>query len=88
MLPSRCFRHDSIITAQHAYKHVGCFTFAQLGLQTRLPCLQVLAGQRPSLDLSCPKALQDLISTCWAQQPEQRPDFVSILEQLNAIAKQ
>jgi hypothetical protein len=49
---------------------------------------QVLAGQRPPVDLSVPKQLQDLISTCWDQQPEQRPTFVSILEQLNAMLKQ
>eukprot|EP00878_Enallax_costatus_P014880 GHUV01015576.1.p1 GENE.GHUV01015576.1~~GHUV01015576.1.p1 ORF type:complete len:191 (+),score=65.69 GHUV01015576.1:248-820(+) len=48
---------------------------------------QVLAGQRPAIDMSCPKPLQDLIASCWAQQPEQRPDFVSILEQLNAAGK-
>uniref|UniRef100_A0A383VB83 Protein kinase domain-containing protein n=1 Tax=Tetradesmus obliquus TaxID=3088 RepID=A0A383VB83_TETOB len=49
---------------------------------------QVLAGQRPPIDLSVPKQLQQLISACWEQQPEQRPDFVSILEQLNAMIKQ
>jgi hypothetical protein len=50
--------------------------------------VQVLAGQRPPVDLSVPKQLQDLIGTCWDQQPEQRPDFVSILEQLNTMLKQ
>ncbi|WIA20465.1 hypothetical protein OEZ85_004872 [Tetradesmus obliquus] len=49
---------------------------------------QVLAGQRPPIDLSVPKQLQQLISACWEQQPEQRPDFVSILEQLNVMIKQ
>ncbi|KAF6252116.1 kinase-like domain-containing protein [Scenedesmus sp. NREL 46B-D3] len=49
---------------------------------------QVLAGQRPTIDLSVPKQLQQLVSACWDQQPEQRPDFVSILEQLTALAKQ
>lgn len=49
---------------------------------------QVLAGQRPPVDLSVPKQLQQVIGACWEQQPEQRPDFVSILEQLNAMIKQ
>jgi hypothetical protein len=48
----------------------------------------VIAGQRPPVDVSVPKQLQDLIGSCWDQQPEQRPDFVAILEQLNAMLKQ
>eukprot|EP00775_Hariotina_reticulata_P007364 gene7364-7575_t len=49
---------------------------------------QVLAGQRPLIDLSCPKPLQDLVSSCWAQEPDARPDANVILEQLQLLIKQ
>jgi hypothetical protein len=49
---------------------------------------QVLAGQRPPVDLSCPKPLHDLVSSCWAQEPDARPDANVVLEQLQLLAKQ
>ena len=47
-----------------------------------------LADRRPDLSLAeagCPEALCALIQRCWADEPDQRPEFSECLAALNAI---
>jgi len=41
-------------------------------------------GTREKLPKSCPSVLKKLIKSCWKKDPEARPSFVSIIEQLDA----
>jgi serine/threonine protein kinase len=43
---------------------------------------KVLEGKRPELPASLPEIFRDLIGMCWAQQPEERPDFNEIVMML------
>jgi len=45
-------------------------------------------GQRPFIPIECPIPVKDLICRCWAQEPEARPSFTDILDQLEVIKKQ
>jgi len=42
---------------------------------------------RPRIPSFCPEHYQQLIRTCWDNDPINRPDFSQILEQLNVIKK-
>ncbi len=44
--------------------------------------LVVEQAKRPLIPDPCPAALRALIERCWAQQPEARPAFDAILEQV------
>jgi hypothetical protein len=47
-----------------------------------------LADRRPDLSLAeagCPEALCTLIRRCWADEPDERPEFLECLAALNAI---
>ena len=37
---------------------------------------------RPSLNEKIPTIYQNLISSCWEQNPNERPDFITILNEL------
>lgn len=53
-----------------------------------LLALRVVAGSRPNLDSvpdTCPHALRCLMVSCWAQDPDERPDFNSIVEMLSQM---
>jgi len=50
----------------------------------------VVAGHRPFLsavDPNCPPGLIQLIQRCWIPQPEERPDFGTIVNELKVICK-
>ena len=42
----------------------------------------VLGGERPAVPLSCPTALGELMQACWSEDPGQRPDAATLLQQL------
>lgn len=51
----------------------------------------VVKGERPALDgdtldANCPVELLDLIRRCWSAEPNKRPDFGSIVNELKVIA--
>ncbi|KAG0556602.1 hypothetical protein KC19_11G066300 [Ceratodon purpureus] len=45
------------------------------------------SGLRPKLPSDCPEALASLISSCWDADPERRPSFSSICDELDEIVK-
>ncbi len=45
----------------------------------------VCSGQRPTIPSACDGRLVALITTCWAQDPENRPTFESIEKQLSEM---
>ena len=55
-----------------------------------LPAYQVAAevmktNLRPSIPSNCPAPLAKLLQQCWAQNPEERPEFSDIYERLNQM---
>ena len=42
----------------------------------------VLGGERPVVPLSCPTVLGELMQACWSENPGQRPDAATLLQQL------
>ena len=55
-----------------------------------LPAFQVAAevvrtNLRPSIPSNCPTSLAELLQQCWAQNPEERPEFSDIYERLNQM---
>jgi serine/threonine protein kinase len=42
----------------------------------------VLSGERPIIPETCPKWFATLITRCWAQDPNQRPSFSELTEEL------
>jgi len=42
---------------------------------------------RPTIPDDCPGGLRDLMTTCWADKPSQRPSFAEILKKLEGISK-
>lgn len=44
--------------------------------------LRYSQGERPKIDIDCPKRLEKLIKECWNQNAHQRPSFDQILERL------
>ena len=47
--------------------------------------IQIISGARPSIPVSAPKALKTLITTCWHQNPDMRPSFSQIVQDLKNI---
>ena len=45
-------------------------------------------GERPPMDTTQPPRLLQLINSCWAQNPQDRPSFSKILDTLNELAIQ
>ena len=55
-----------------------------------LPAYQVAVeaakgNLRPSIPSNCPAPLAELLQQCWAQNPEERPEFSDICERLNQM---
>jgi len=46
---------------------------------------QILDGLRPEIPADCPKPYARLMQDCWAHNPEDRPDFNTILVQLSTF---
>jgi len=46
---------------------------------------QVVLGNRPPIPPDCPPPLAELIDKCWQQNPDKRPSFLQIQEQLQII---
>lgn len=42
----------------------------------------VLAGERPVVPESCPKALHNTMTNCWRQDASARPSFPDVLQSL------
>jgi hypothetical protein len=42
-------------------------------------------GLRPIIHSACPPPFADLMRRCWDQNPDKRPQFQDILNQLNVI---
>lgn len=42
-------------------------------------------GYRPPLPADAPPGLTDLISSCWQDEPQQRPTFSQVLHMLQAL---
>lgn len=42
----------------------------------------VMKGERPKMPATCNSDYQKLIENCWAQEPEQRPDFEVVIEMI------
>ena len=45
----------------------------------------MMRGWRPTIARSCPKGISDLIQKCWSQDPQDRPEFSQILEELRMV---
>jgi ubiquitin-protein ligase len=46
---------------------------------------KVLAGERPFIADSVPKAVQDLIQECWQQDPNTRPSMIQVINKLQQL---
>ncbi len=46
------------------------------------PLIAQVSGTRPVIPTELPTALSNIISACWAQKPEDRPSFTTVLQQL------
>jgi hypothetical protein len=42
-----------------------------------------LEGKRPTIPAECPSVVKEVITRCWAQNSEDRPDFNQVLSLLN-----
>ena len=42
----------------------------------------ILDGERPEIPDECPEFFRTMITKCWHQNPEERPEFVQILKEL------
>jgi hypothetical protein len=42
-------------------------------------------GIRPIIPSSCPVEVGSLIEECWAESPDERPDFSEIMKRLESI---
>ncbi|KAK3279811.1 hypothetical protein CYMTET_12324 [Cymbomonas tetramitiformis] len=45
----------------------------------------VMAGERPDIPLSCPRAMKNLIQDCWHQESSRRPSFAEIQDRLKQM---
>lgn len=52
-----------------------------------LICKRVKKGHRPSINKSVPSCYQKLMERCWSQNPEDRPTFDQILNELKTNSK-
>ncbi len=43
----------------------------------------VIQGKRLQIPDTCPQVLRDLISQCWAQNPEERPTMSEVVKKLS-----
>jgi hypothetical protein len=60
---------------------LGALPFAELS--TNDVITTVLSGQRLAKPESCPDSLYALMMECWKEDPEKRPSFKVICEQLS-----
>jgi serine/threonine protein kinase len=44
-------------------------------------------GKRPKIPTFCPKNYAELMTQCWQENPEDRPDFIEILRRLAVMRK-
>jgi serine/threonine protein kinase len=47
----------------------------------------IIAGRRPELPAWCPRAYRRLVESCWHQNPNVRPSFVAVLEELERMTR-
>ncbi len=47
----------------------------------------IVDGNREKIPKDCPSDFAQLIERCWSQDPEQRPDFQTIVERLEKIVQ-
>lgn len=48
----------------------------------------VVDGRRPSIPVEIPQGVADVIEDCWAEEPQDRPNFAHVVEQLKAVESQ
>jgi serine/threonine protein kinase len=48
----------------------------------------IIRGERPPLLPKWPEAFQSILTDCWAQDPDERPQFVEVYRRLNTILTQ
>ena len=46
---------------------------------------KLVGGLRPDIPADMPEALAELMQKCWQQRPEDRPRFVEIVADLEAL---
>jgi hypothetical protein len=46
---------------------------------------RILAGKREEIPRSCPRPIADMIESCWAQEPSERPLTPDLAEDLMRI---
>ena len=49
---------------------------------------KILAGERPIIPANCPVPISDLMQICWQDNPDLRPNFTSVINQISHIATQ
>lgn len=45
----------------------------------------VIKGKRPQIPHHCPKGYADLITKCWAHNPDERPDMVDVVKAIERL---
>lgn len=66
-----------IMTCERPYPSMDIFSL----------CLKVKYGERPIFNVEIPQAYKYLIFRCWSQEPESRPTFDQILNELRTDRK-
>ena len=59
--------------------------FSDLPSLEKLVFAVVEEGHRPAIPANCPTSLRQLITACWDADPQKRPSFQEILEQLDHV---
>jgi mitogen-activated protein kinase kinase kinase 7 len=62
-----------LVAKEQPFKNIG---FSHLIVKA------VLAEERPIIPETCPKWFATLITKCWSQDPDQRPSFSDLTEEL------
>jgi serine/threonine-protein kinase CTR1 len=58
---------------------------AYMGLQQAEVCSMVAAGERAPIPSTVPPEVAAIIQDCWAQDPDDRPPFSTVLPQLEMV---
>jgi len=61
--------------------------FDEIGGQTFRIMKTVHSSQRPPLLRDCPKVIEDLMTKCWAEKPEERPSMKEVELKVEHIFK-